>query len=192
VAFRDNSPSVIRKVRIGLGRNLLVAGTHMENELRNTISRTGRRGFGKGKNKIRTKLKTRARNRDRGGDPFQRRLRSTVRLGSTGKLLGISVRSQPGEPPRRQTGFLWRSITHVVNLTTLSVRAGTNVEYGPWLEFGTRTHTITAKKKVLMNPETGQVFGKKVKVSMAPRPWVKPTFDRERIAVQRILSRPVI
>jgi phage gpG-like protein len=35
------------------------------------------------------------------------------------------------------TGNLMNSITHEVNEVELSVRIGTNVEYGPYIEFGT-------------------------------------------------------
>jgi HK97 gp10 family phage protein len=44
--------------------------------------------------------------------------------------------SEPGEPPRVQTGRLRSSITHRMESETEAL-VGTNVEYGFWLEFGT-------------------------------------------------------
>lgn len=46
--------------------------------------------------------------------------------------------SAPGEPPRVQTGRLKASYTHEMHETLPIGRVGTNVEYGKWLEFGTR------------------------------------------------------
>jgi phage gpG-like protein len=54
--------------------------------------------------------------------------------------------SKPGEYPRWLTGHLARSIAHEVNPETITVRVGTNVPYGKWLELGTH--------------------------NMAPRPWM--------------------
>lgn len=48
--------------------------------------------------------------------------------------------SRPGEPPRKRTGTLQKSIAHEVHADGSSVvaRIGTNVAYGRHLEFGTR------------------------------------------------------
>jgi len=65
-----------------------------------------------------------------------------------GKQTGPVVRSQPGEPPRKQTGRLRASVTHEVDAATLTARVGTNVEYGKHLELGTKR-------------------------GLAPRPWLR-------------------
>ena len=49
-----------------------------------------------------------------------------------------TFRSKPGEPPRVQTGTLRRGITHELSRTVPVARVGTNVEYGKFLELGTR------------------------------------------------------
>lgn len=58
-----------------------------------------------------------------------------------GKYLKVKLRyganpSAPGEPPHLQTGRLRGSVAHEVR--DLVGRVGTNVEYGRWLELGTR------------------------------------------------------
>jgi hypothetical protein len=56
-----------------------------------------------------------------------------------------------------RTGALYRSVRSNRN----TVRVGT--DHWRFVEFGTRRHLITVKrKKVLANRKTGQVFGKKV------------------------------
>jgi hypothetical protein len=46
--------------------------------------------------------------------------------------------SKPGQPPAVQTGRLRNSVTHqAAQPATLLARAGTNLRYGFWLEFGT-------------------------------------------------------
>ena len=47
--------------------------------------------------------------------------------------------SAPGEPPRVQTNRLRASYTHEMHEAPPIGRVGTNVEYGKYLEFGTRT-----------------------------------------------------
>lgn len=48
--------------------------------------------------------------------------------------------SKPGEPPRKRTGTLLKSIAHEIAADNRSVvaRVGTNVKYGRHLEFGTK------------------------------------------------------
>jgi phage gpG-like protein len=68
--------------------------------------------------------------------------------------------SAPGQYPASDTGRLASSVrTDVVGPTAYVV--GTNVEYGPMLEFGTSR--------------------------MAARPWLLPSFERAKVGVEREL-----
>src|SRR5437868_13610486 len=45
--------------------------------------------------------------------------------------------SEPGNPPKKITGFLQRSIAHEMSGDKKAAFVGTNLEYGLWLEIGT-------------------------------------------------------
>lgn len=71
-----------------------------------------------------------------------RRAKELLSVAGTGKVAGKRVgpiaRSQPGEPPRKQTGRLRASVAYEVDESSLVARVGTNVEYGRHLELGTK------------------------------------------------------
>lgn len=72
--------------------------------------------------------------------------------------------SRPGEPPKKVTGNLFKSVTFEV-VTTASRRViigrvGTNVVYGRYLELGTQ--------------------GRNGRPGMAPRPFLRPTLQTEQ------------
>jgi HK97 gp10 family phage protein len=56
--------------------------------------------------------------------------------------------SAPGQPPNSDTGRLAQSIQWEIDSDRLHAKVGTNLKYGAWLEFGTKT--------------------------MAARPWLAP------------------
>lgn len=74
------------------------------------------------------------------------------------------VVSKPGEPPRKQTGHLRRSVTYEVDRENLTARVGTNVTYGKYLELGTKR-------------------------GLAPRPWLRPALARVAARVNELLSQ---
>lgn len=75
-----------------------------------------------------------------------------------------AVRSEPGEPPRKQTGRLRASVTHEMDDKTLTARVGTNVKYGKYLELGT-------KRGIL------------------PRPWLRRALAEAQAQVNELLSQ---
>ena len=85
--------------------------------------------------------------------------------GSYTKIRYNANPSRPGEPPHRQTGHLRRSITHEVDATKLVSRAGTNVDYGRWLELGT--------------------------VHVAARPWLRRALIEKRGEIRLILTKRI-
>lgn len=70
------------------------------------------------------------------------RARELLSVAGTGRIKGKKVgpvtHSKPGEPPRKQTGTLRRSVQAEVDERSLTARVGTNVEYGKHLELGTK------------------------------------------------------
>ena len=80
---------------------------------------------------VRTKVGISARIRMSGGQGRGNRRRAAAR---------IYQASAPGEPPRKRTGTLQKSIAHEVERESNAIvaRVGTKVDYGRYLEFGTR------------------------------------------------------
>jgi len=85
-----------------------------------------------------------------------------IKGGKGGKTVYGAFPSKPGEPPHKQTGHLRRSITHEVDRVNLFARIGTNVEYGRYLELGTKR--------------------------MAPRPWLRRALNEMTSKVKSILT----
>ncbi len=115
-----------------------------------------------------------------------------------------SFASKPGEPPRRQSGTLVRSITHEVEPKLGGVssrplfvgRVGSNLLYGKYLEMGTRPYTIRAKNAKVLAKRVGAsgwiVFGKTVKhPGIKPRPWLRPAWHHSQGAIKAIFKRPI-
>ena len=73
--------------------------------------------------------------------------------------------SAPGEPPRKQTARLFKSITQVVETTPSAIvlKVGTNVEYARHLEMGTSR--------------------------MAPRPYLRPALLNNRTKVVDVILK---
>lgn len=86
-----------------------------------------------------------------------------TRRTASGTLVGLEP-SKPGYPPHVLTGRLRQSIAHAVTFEGQAVvgKVGTNVEYAPFLEFGTRR--------------------------MEARPFLRPTLFRERKRIAAILK----
>jgi hypothetical protein len=55
-----------------------------------------------------------------------------------GRRVTGATRSAPGEPPRKQTGFLREHVTFEVDESSMEARVGTNLLYGKALELGTK------------------------------------------------------
>lgn len=75
--------------------------------------------------------------------------------------------SAPGEPPAVATGNLKQHIETdvIVSADTVEGEVGTEVEYGPMLEFGT--------------------------MKMLPRPWLRPSFEESDAEIKDILQVPM-
>jgi len=78
--------------------------------------------------------------------------------------------SAPGQPPAVDTGRLRASITHRIEGGGYEERTigyvGTNVEYAPYLEFGTS--------------------------KMAARPWLTPALEKHREDIKRLIKDATI
>jgi len=94
----------------------------------------------------------------------------TVRIDPvSGKKAGKinTYRSQPGEPPRKQSGHLGRSVASEIHPTLPIGRAGVtkSAPYGKFLEFGTR--------------------------KMAPRPFLRPSLKKSLPDITIIMGRKI-
>jgi len=72
--------------------------------------------------------------------------------------------SRPGEPPKKVTGMFRMSIKKEFDRPTLTVRVGTNLAYGRYLELGTRSR---GKGKGLLK-----------------RPWLRPTLVNHQAEIR--------
>jgi HK97 gp10 family phage protein len=73
--------------------------------------------------------------------------------------------SLPNTTPAWRTGHLFRSVQYEVGKGQFTVRIGTNVRYGLYLEVGTS--------------------------KMAPRPWLRPALEKSRKRIVGILAKPL-
>lgn len=122
VIVHSYADKLTAKIKRHLGVNLLMATQYLRNKVRENISRPGRRGTAKAAKSLF--------NSRRG--ITNRSVR--YRRGATGRMLGFTVHSRPGEYPRLQTGLLRASINYELDEVLLSAIVGTNVEYATHLE----------------------------------------------------------
>lgn len=90
------------------------------------------------------------------------------------ETVGAFVTSAAQENCPVDTGNLKGSINYKVDKENLSVRIGTNVEYGPYVEFGTGEKAEDGKGK------TG-FAGQK------PQPFLRPALNNNKEEIEKIL-----
>ena len=130
-----NGPAFVNKVKQQVARNLEAAAIHLRNRIRENISIPSRTvSLSYSGGKVKRTLGP------RGGD-----------------------RSKPGEFPHKDTGMLRQSIAYDVDRQNLKARIGTPLQYGLYLELGTR--------------------------KMAARPFLRRTFNEEKEPIRQIVVR---
>lgn len=72
--------------------------------------------------------------------------------------------SKPGEPPHKRIGVVQKSVSHEVDKEALAGKVGVTGDVSVYLELGTS--------------------------KMLPRPYIRPTLDKESEAIAEILARP--
>lgn len=142
--IQDYSQKFKRDLKLLACQNVELAANAFLNDVKLTLNRDGRRSGKRAKKAAAILAGTRIKNRS-----------VSVKRGSTGNLLGLQIRSRPGEPPRKQTGLLLETTAIEVNRFDCSARVGPSRKYGFWLELGTR--------------------------KMAARPFMVPTLNKNRI-----------
>ena len=100
-----------------------------------------------------------------------KRYRRRGKPGDKRKVGSYHVASRPGQPPAVDMGNLRRSIFMKYRKSTYSARIGVRSVYARRLEFG-GAHTT----------KNGKV------ITVAARPYLHPTFRRERKAMIRIIA----
>jgi len=104
--------------------------------------------------------------------------------------LGVPNISSPGDYPGKDGGHLrkniaWEPVSQLVR------RVGTNVEYGKFLELGTKAHKIKIKTKKMLSDGV-QAFGKVVNhPGFKPRPWMRLTNNLTRTKLAKIIGRKI-
>jgi len=108
------------------------------------------------------------------------------------KSIGFQIEREAKKNAPVDTGRLRASITTDVTMNQglPMVKVGTNVEYAPYIEFGTQPHVITPDSKEALqwtDPETGEpVFAKKVKhPGTEEQPFLLPAVDTVRSRINR-------
>lgn len=129
-----------------------------------------------------------------------------IRLRS-GRYVGLSP-SRPGEPPRKLSGHLRRTIASETDKQAMVARVGTNLPYGKFLERGTKgggeivagpgkalpiyvgNQQVQAKPGRSARFRAGDfIFRKRVRRGpMAPRPFLVPTLRANFAAIARIAA----
>jgi hypothetical protein len=110
------------------------------------------------------------------------RWRKTAKHRKKSTVYGFAP-SAPGDPPRKQTGFLRKGVATEVQDTAQGPvgRAGTNVKYGRPLELGAE--------------ETrNKVFGKPTRPfrwHLAARPWLRRALTEMTPFIRAVMSRPM-
>ena len=91
--------------------------------------------------------------------------------------------SQPGEPPRKQTGRLQSSVAHEVGeqLGQLIGRVGTNLRYGRALELGA---------KEVRNKVWGR-YTRPFDWVLEARPWLRRALKEMRNFILRVMAAPM-
>ncbi len=102
-------------------------------------------------------------------------------------------RSKPGQFPRADTGRLRNSIFKRMVQGKLAGQVGTNLNYGLWLEYGTKaTVILPVKRKVLswIDPTTGKrVYARRVmRGAIKGRSFLRRTLWAERPKIASIMT----
>lgn len=120
-----------------------------------------------------------------------RKYRSKHRKGA------IHQASAPGEAPAGDSGRLAQSLTHVQTASgpdVYRVEAGANAPYAARLEFGGSSVAANATVEGKGTPNKKLRTAKKgpVRVYIAPRPFMGPSFNEEKEAIKADLQKAVI
>ena len=124
-----------------------------------------------------------------GGLWLARKVKQSI---NTGNRTGGNP-SKPFDPPNKQTGRLYKSITSVTEVTpaVVSVLVGTNVEYARALEYGF-AGTVPVKahsRKLKGKGRTTQVKAHSRKVVMLPRPFLRPALLKHKADFAKVVVK---
>lgn len=103
-------------------------------------------------------------------------------------------RSKAGQFPRADTGRLRNTIFRRMGSDGLMAQVGTNLNYGLWLEYGTKAKVIFPKKGLFLSwidPTSGKrIYARKVRRGpIKGRSFLRRTLWEERQVIKRILTK---
>lgn len=119
-------------------------------------------------------------------------------LAVTRQNLSTIGRSAPGDYPGMSTGKLRDSVYARVDPGTKTVRVGTDLRYGYYLEYGTAGGRIirAAPGSVLVwrDPHTGELVHAKwvIQGAVAPRPWMRRSVEELKPWLDRHFRKPLV
>ena len=129
------------------------------------------------------------RNANKVGGDFPNRMRNAMTQSTT--LIQNEARRTGQGRFKNQTGTLRRSIQKRVDGAERGV-VFTDEKYAPYVEFGTRPHTITPKTGKMLAFKVGgkMVFARKVNhPGSKPYPYMTPAFEESTPKVQDIYAK---
>ena len=110
------------------------------------------------------------------------------KLELAGALVESSAQKNIAAMTKNPSGYLMGSITHEVNESGLSVKIGTNVEYAPYVEFGTGQFAENGKGR-----EGGWVYhdskGFHFTLGMKSMPFLRRALYDNLIKIKQIFAK---
>ena len=121
------------------------------------------------------------------------KLKKTIGVGVERALnaVGEFIQGEAQDRVPIDTGALQTSLDYGVNMERQDVRIGTNIEYGPYVEFGTGKYAKNGKGRKtpwFFEDESGDWHKT---VGQKPQPYLRPAFDDNKDRVKLLFKQQI-